>query len=182
MIKRFTVYLFSSCSQYILLYVSFQKGNQPPQIDRLESEEELRYEFQVYVARTDHNDDRQKAQHIMDHLREKGIADSDILDADSFLAGSTWSQKLKAASCKCRWFIFLLTKNALQDKSLNYNVISALGDSIYRRKVRVIPVVDRCENLFIPEALRWITYVPFDINGRHLESLYSIVSGMFLFN
>ncbi|XP_076098682.1 uncharacterized protein LOC143068475 [Mytilus galloprovincialis] len=155
----------------------FKKGNQPPQIDRLESEEELRYEFQVYVARTDHNDDRQKAQHIMDHLREKGIADSDILDADSFLAGSTWSQKLKAASCKCRWFIFLLTKNALQDKSLNYNVISALGDSIYRRKVRVIPVVDRCENLFIPEALRWITYVPFDINGRHLESLYSIVSG-----
>ncbi|XP_052105593.1 uncharacterized protein LOC127738397 isoform X2 [Mytilus californianus] len=155
----------------------FKEGNQPPQIDRLESEEELQYEYQVYVAYTDHHEDKQKAQQIMDHLREKRIADSDILDADSFLPGSPWSHKLKAASCKCRWFIFLLTKNALKDKSLNYNVISALGDSIYRRKVRVIPVVDSCDHLFIPEALRWITYIPFDINGRHLESLYSIVSG-----
>ncbi|XP_063428355.1 uncharacterized protein LOC134711597 [Mytilus trossulus] len=155
----------------------FKEGIQPPQIDRLESEEELKYEYQVYVARTDHKDDRSKAQQIMNHFRKMGIADSDILDADSFLAGSTWSEQLKAASNKCRWFIFLLTKNALQDQSLNYNVISALGDSIYRKKVRVIPVVDSCKNLLIPEALRWITYIPFDISGRHLESLYSIVSG-----
>ncbi|VDI82643.1 Hypothetical predicted protein, partial [Mytilus galloprovincialis] len=151
----------------------FKEGNQPPQIDRLESEE-LKYEFQVYVAHTD--DDEEKAQQIIDHLRKKGMADSDIFDADSYLPGSSWTKKMEVASCKCRWFIFLLTKNALQDKSLNYNVVSALGDSIYRRKVRVIPVVDRCDNLVIPEALRWITYIPFDINGRHLESLYSIVS------
>lgn len=174
----------SKTSHHILFFLifSFQESNQPPQIDRLESEEELQYEYQVYVACTDIYEDQQKAQQIMDHLRANRMADSDILDTASFLPGSSWAQKLNTASRKCRWFIFLLTKNALKDTSLNYNVISALGDSIYRRKVRVIPVVDRCDHLFIPEALRWITYIPFDINGRHLESLYSIVSGMFLYN
>ncbi|CAG2192902.1 unnamed protein product [Mytilus edulis] len=139
---RFYYTMNSTLNHFLDCIDTARKGNQPPQIDRLESEEELRYEFQVYVARTDHNDDRQKAQHIMDYLREKGIADSDILDADSFLAGSTWSQKLKAASCKCRWFIFLLTKNALQDKSLNYNVISALGRDIPMETQMVLPAGD----------------------------------------
>jgi hypothetical protein len=53
------------------------------------------------------------------------------------------------------------------------------SDSIYKRKVRVIPVVDRKEDICIPDALRWVTYIPFDDsrNRDHLESLYSIVSG-----
>ena len=57
--------------------------------------------------------------------------------------------------------------------------MSALGDSIYRRKVRVIPVVDCKEELYIPEAIRWVTYIPFDDGRNHLESLYNIVSGKY---
>ncbi|CAC5401081.1 unnamed protein product [Mytilus coruscus] len=114
----------------------------------------------------------------MDYLTENGIADNDILHWEKLQAGSSFAEGVISASEQCRWFVFLLTKHALKDESMNFKVLSALNDSIYNKKVRVIPVVDQCDNLHIPEALRWITYIPFDYQkGKHLKSLCSIISG-----
>lgn len=136
----------------------------------------------MFVACTDHPEDEKRANEIISYLTKNGIPDSDIFHNEKLLAGTNFADRLVAASKQCRWFIFLLTKHALKDESLNFNVLSALGDSIYNKKVRVIPVVDQCDDLHIPEALRWITYIPFDDQKKkHLKSLYSIVSGMFIF-
>ncbi|XP_052105597.1 uncharacterized protein LOC127738399 isoform X2 [Mytilus californianus] len=152
-----------------------KEGLLRPKVDKLESVEENVYAYEVFVACSDHPEDEKRANEIIDYLTENGVADSDILILSG---GSNFADRLVSASKQCRWFIFLLTKHALKDESLNFNVLSALGDSIYNKKVRVIPVVDQCDDLHIPEALRWITYIPFDDQKRkHLKSLYSIVSG-----
>ena len=129
----------------------------------------------MYIAHTEH--DEEKALEISNYLNSKGIHGI-LKDA----VGRTWGQQLLLAVHKCRWFVILLTRKALEDKLLTFNTLSALSDSIYKRKVRVIPVVDRKEDLYIPEALRWVTYIPFDdsTNCNHLKSLYSIVSGKFI--
>ena len=152
----------------------FQKDFQSPKLEKLESTEEFNYEYQVYVARTDHPEDESKALVIEKYLRDHNI-DKILYD----IPGQTFSQKILFAAQKCRWFVILLTKNALDNDTLTFTTISALGDSIYRRKVRVIPVVDCKEELYIPEALRWVTYIPFDDGRNHLESLYNIVSGKY---
>ncbi|VDI08863.1 Hypothetical predicted protein [Mytilus galloprovincialis] len=155
-----------------------KEGLFPPKVDKLESVEENVYDYEVFVACTDHPEDEKRANEIISYLTKNGIPDSDILHNEKLLAGTYFADRLVAASKQCRWFIFLLTKHALKDESLNFNVLSALGDSIYNKKVRVIPVVDQCDDLHIPEALRWITYIPFDDQKKkHLKSLYSIVSG-----
>jgi hypothetical protein len=143
-------------------------------MEKLESTEEFNYEYQVYVARTDHPEDESKALEIEQYLRDRKI-DKILLD----IPGQTFSKKILSAAQKCRWFVILLTKNALDNEMLTFTTISALGDSIYRRKVRVIPVVDCKEKLCIPEALRWVTYIPFDDDRNHLESLYNVVSGKY---
>lgn len=144
-----------------------------PHLEKLEcTEENIQYEYQVYIAHTDL--DHQKASEIAEYLIVNDLPMDKILLERP---GHTFGGWLEAAH-KCRWFIILLTKNALDDKQLTFNAMSALGESIYRRRVRVIPVVDRCEELYIPESLRWVTYIPFDDSGkRHLKSLHNIVSG-----
>ena len=129
------------------------------------------YDYQVYIAHTKH--DEEKASEISNYLKRKGIL-SILEDA----AGRTWGHQLLLAVNKCRWFVILLTRKAL-DNLITFNTLSALSGSIYKRKVRVIPVVDRKEDLYIPDDLRWVTYIPFDdsSNRGHLKSLYSIVSG-----
>ena len=110
---------------------------------------------------------------------EKYLIDNNI-DKDQILhdiPGQSFSQKILFAAQKCRWFVILLTKNALDNDMLTFTTIATLGESIYRRKVRVIPVIDCKEDLYIPEALRWVTYIPFDDGRNHLKSLYNIVSG-----
>lgn len=92
--------------------------------------------------------------------------------------GYKFSDKLIAASKSCRWVIFLQTEDALQDTTLTFNVMSALTYSICKKRVKVIPVINRCDILHIPEILRWVTYTPFDDNDNYLKSLHSIVSGM----
>ena len=126
----------------------------------------------MYIAHTEH--DEEKALEISNYLKSKGIHGI-LKDA----VGLTWGQQLLLAVHKCRWFVILLTREALKDDLLTFNTLSALSESIYKRKVRVIPVVDRKEDISIPDALRWVTYIPFDDsrNHDHLESLYSIVSG-----
>lgn len=89
----------------------------------------------------------------------------------------SYGQKLIAASEKCKWLIFLQTKQALKDKTLTFTVMAALNISIYRKKVKVISVVDRREKLSIPESLRCVTYIPFDTDDNYLEDLHIIVSG-----
>ncbi|CAG2223248.1 unnamed protein product [Mytilus edulis] len=72
----------------------------------------------------------------------------------------------------------LKTKQALKDKTLTFTVMAALNISIYRKKVKVITVVDRREKLSIPESLRCVTYIPFDTDDNYLEDLHIIVSGV----
>ena len=135
------------------------------------------YDYEVYIAHTEH--DKEKALEISKYLKRKGI-DSILEDeASGNSVGRTRGQQLLFAVHKCHWFVILLTRKALEDDWITFSTLSALSDSIYKRKVRVIPVVDRKEDLYIPEALRWVTYIPFDdsTNCNHLKSLYSIVSG-----
>ena len=135
------------------------------------------YEYQVYIAHTEH--DEVKASEISNYLKSKGIHSILKDEVSGNAVGRTWGQQLLLAVHKCRWFVILLTRKALEDDLITFNTLSALSESIYKRKVRVIPVVDRKEDLYIPDALRWVTYIPFDDSRRrdHLESLYSIVSG-----
>ncbi|XP_071163238.1 uncharacterized protein [Mytilus edulis] len=155
-----------------------KEGLRPPNVDKLEPIEENVYDYEVFVAYTEHHEDKKRAEEIMDYLTENGIAESDILHWEKLIGGSSFAEGVISASKQCRWFVFLLTKHALKEESMNFKVLAALNDSIYNKKVRVIPVVDQCDNLHIPEALRWITYIPFDDqNKKHLKSLYSIVSG-----
>ena len=152
-------------------------------VEQIEPTNDLDYPYQVYVAyNPKFDDDATKAAEIISYLKQNQI--DGVLDNNDFLPGLSWVQKLLTAVKQCRWFIFLLTKNALKDESLTFNVLSALTDGICKKKVRVIPVVDRNRVLRIPESLRWITYIPFDDTGRgdHLKSLYNIVSGRFYYS
>ncbi|CAC5401079.1 TMEM173 [Mytilus coruscus] len=147
-------------------------------IDKQTSSEpidELQYKYQVYVACSRNAEDQEKAQKIVNYLRANGV--DKIMEDDTVRAGFRFSDKLIEASKNCRWLIFLQTKDALQDKTLTFNVMSALVYSICKKRVKVIPVVDRCDILRIPEILRWVTYIPFDEKDYHLKSLHSIVSG-----
>ncbi|XP_052105601.1 uncharacterized protein LOC127738401 [Mytilus californianus] len=138
----------------------------------LELVDESQYKYKVYVACSENYEDQEKAQKIVDYLKDEGV-DKIMEDAP----GLKFSEKLIEASQNCRWIIFLLTEHALKDTNLTFHVMSALGVSIYQKRVKVIPVVNRCDNLYIPESLRWVTYIPFDTNNDHLKSLHSIVSG-----
>ena len=131
----------------------------------------------MYIAHTKH--DKEKALEISNYLKRKGIHSILEDEASGNAVGRTRGQQLLFAVHKCRWFVILLTRKALEDDWITFSTLSALSDSIYKREVRVIPVVDRTEDLYIPEALRWVTYIPFDdsSNCGHLKSLYSIVSG-----
>ncbi|CAG2202248.1 MITA [Mytilus edulis] len=148
-----------------------------PKLDALESFD-THYEHQVYVAHSTKNEeDKTQAEEIISYLETRGIRK--ILKDDMMvgLPGKTVMGKITEAATKCRWFIFLLTKNSLDDQQLTFEMVSALGDSITDRKVRVIPVVDRREDLCIPELLQWVTYIPYNPDKSHLKSLYNIVSG-----
>lgn len=131
----------------------------------------------MYIAHTE--DDKEKASEISKYLKKKGVHTILDDDASGNAVGRTRGHQLLLAVQKCRWFVILLTRKALENDWLTFSTLSALSDSIYKRKVRVIPVVDRTEDLYIPDALRWVTYIPFDAstNRDHLKSLYSIVSG-----
>ncbi|XP_071163205.1 uncharacterized protein [Mytilus edulis] len=129
----------------------------------------------VYVACAQNVEDQEKANKIVDFLKRKGI--TNIIEDNAFLPGLSYGQKLIAASEKCKWLIFLQTKQALKDKTLTFTVMAALNISIYRKKVKVISVVDRREKLSIPESLRCVTYIPFDTDDNYLEDLHIIVSG-----
>lgn len=132
----------------------------------------------MYVAHsTKHEEDRKQAEEIISDLKKRGIRQILTDDMISALPGHTVMSRLLVAAQKCRWFVFLLTKNSLDDQMLTFEMVSALGDSIIERKVRVLPVVDRREDVCIPESLQWVTYIPYNSDKSHLASLYNTVSG-----
>ncbi|CAG2223249.1 unnamed protein product [Mytilus edulis] len=55
------------------------QGLRPPNVDKLEPVEENVYAYEVFVAHTEHHEDKKRAKEIMDYLTENGIAESDIL-------------------------------------------------------------------------------------------------------
>ncbi|XP_076098679.1 uncharacterized protein LOC143068471 [Mytilus galloprovincialis] len=148
-----------------------------PKLDALESIDRD-YDFQVYVAHSkNHEEDIKQAEEIISYLEKCGIRQILTDDMIPALPGNTVMSRLLVAAQKCRWFVFLLTKNSLDDQMLTFEMLSALGDSIIERKVRVLPVVDRREVVCIPESLQWVTYIPYNRDSSHLKSLYNTVSG-----
>ncbi|XP_076084553.1 uncharacterized protein LOC143055300 [Mytilus galloprovincialis] len=136
---------------------------------------EQQCEYEVYVASVEHEEDRAKKNQILNYLQENLI--NNVLDDESIVPGMSMPQKLLLASQKCRWLIFILTRNFMTDESLTLSCLSKLNDIICRKNVRVI-IVRENDARAIPECLRWLTYVPFDEkNQLHLKGLYSIISG-----
>jgi hypothetical protein len=58
------------CKKSVNIKCHFQKDFQSPKLEKLESTEEFNYEYQVYVARTDHREDESKALEIEKYLRD----------------------------------------------------------------------------------------------------------------
>ncbi|VDI25581.1 Hypothetical predicted protein [Mytilus galloprovincialis] len=148
-----------------------------PKLEDLEPTPELEYQYQVYIAHSEDTEDKQSAKEIIEYLEQKGIH-SILKNPDSPNDPDVKSNTLIKAVQNCRWFIFLMTQNSVKDKMLQLRVLAALHDGILKRRVRVIPVVDRRNDIYIPDALQWVTYVPY--NGQtksHLKSLHNIVSG-----
>ncbi|CAG2217974.1 MITA [Mytilus edulis] len=126
-----------------------------PKLEDLEPTPELEYQYQVYIAHSENTEDKQSAKEIIEYLEQKGIH-SILKNPDSPND----------------------PENSVKDKMLQLRVLAALHDGILKRRVRVIPVVDRRNDIYIPDALQWVTYVPY--NGQtksHLKSLHNIVSG-----
>lgn len=92
----------------------------------------MQCEYQVYVACSQNDEDQKKAQKIVNYLKENGV--HEIMEDDTVGPGYKFSDKLIAASKSCRWLIFLQTKDALQDTTLTFNVMSALAYSICKKK------------------------------------------------
>lgn len=148
-----------------------------PKLEDLEPTPELEYQYQVYIAHSEDREDKECAKEIIEYLEQKGIH-SILKNPDSPNDQEVKSYTLIKAVQNCRWFIFLMTQNSVKDKMLQLRVLAALHDGILKRRVRVIPVVDRRNDIYIPDALQWVTYVPY--NGQtksHLKSLHNIVSG-----
>jgi hypothetical protein len=91
--------------------------------------------------------DLQLALEISKYLKRKGI-DSILEDeASGNSVGRTRGQQLLFAVHKCHWFVILLTRKALEDDWITFSTLSALSDSIYKRKVRSVgPRLSSCRD------------------------------------
>ncbi|CAC5401080.1 TMEM173 [Mytilus coruscus] len=157
--------------------VTPKEGPIKHKLEDLEPTPELQYQYQVYIAHSEDREDKQCAKEIIEYLELRGIH-SILKNPENPKDPEVKSNTLIKAVQNCKWFIFLMTQNSVKDKMLQLRVLAALHDGILKRRVRVIPVVDRRNDIYIPDALQWVTYVPY--NGQtksHLKSLHNIVSG-----
>jgi hypothetical protein len=76
----------------------------------------------VYIAHTEH--DEEKALEISNYLKSKGIHSILKDEASGNAVGRTWGQQLLLAVHKCRWFVILLTRKALEDDLITFNTLS----------------------------------------------------------
>jgi hypothetical protein len=58
-------------------------------------------------------------------FKSKGIHSILKDEASGNAVGRTWGQQLLLAVRKCRWFVILLTRKALEDNLLTFNTLSA---------------------------------------------------------
>jgi hypothetical protein len=94
-------------------------------ITNLEPTDEHVYTYQVYIAHTEH--DEEKASEISNYLKSKGIHSILKDEASGNAVGRTWGQQLLLAVRKCRWFVILLTRKALED-NWNANIFFAINN------------------------------------------------------
>ncbi|XP_021352060.1 uncharacterized protein LOC110449486 isoform X2 [Mizuhopecten yessoensis] len=85
-------------------------------------------------------------------------------------------QKVEEAVEKCRWIILIITRNCIKDAIMNMKIMALLGESISKNRLRIIPVIDDLSEGYIPEMLRWVTYIDMQTNG-YKEQIYRALKG-----
>ncbi|CAG2241983.1 unnamed protein product [Mytilus edulis] len=98
-----------------------------------------------------------------------------LLEKDCF--GKDWLERLKYASTKCRWIVFLDGKESTSDNFVDYNVVSSLKDILKSRKVQTVAIVDEMRKPHIHDHLRWVTCIPNGDKDDYLSTtLYKVMS------
>ncbi|XP_033759661.1 uncharacterized protein LOC117341910 [Pecten maximus] len=85
-------------------------------------------------------------------------------------------QKLEDAIEKCRWVMLIITRNCTKDAVMNMKIMALLGESISSNRLRIIPVIDDLSEDYIPEMLRWVTYIDMR-TAEYQEQIYRALKG-----
>ncbi|XP_021339992.1 uncharacterized protein LOC110441212, partial [Mizuhopecten yessoensis] len=98
--------------------------------------------------------DTEEANRMLDFLKEK----RKIVDCCESRCGPQF-QSLQKDIENSRWVILLLSKEALTDPRMDYNIIAILNDGVKRHDLNILPVLIDLEEKHIPDALRWIGFL-----------------------
>lgn len=85
-------------------------------------------------------------------------------------------QKLEEAIEKCRWVMLIITRNCIKDAVMNMKIMALLGESISSNRLRIIPVIDDLTEEYIPEMLRWVTYIDMR-TAEYKEQIFRALKG-----
>lgn len=142
-----------------------------------EERKDIFYEYDVFVTHPEDIPDTSAVGNISDALESRDIK---ILFQNNCI-GKDWLTKLKYAATKCRWIVFLDTKRSNNKMFASSKLVESLKSILETRKVQTVVILDKKDDVFIHDDLRWVTCIASDDDKYLKETLCNTVSGKFVF-
>lgn len=148
-----------------------------------EEKKDIFYEYDVFVTHRRELTDKEKKttkeyEKDVNKINEAfAHRNFDIL-RENDCRGKDWLTKLKYAATKCRWIVFLDTKETNSNLFASHLLTDSISRILESKKVQTVAIVNPRDDIQILDDLRWVTCIPYQNNITSvIETLEKVVSG-----